>query len=130
VTGVSRPVQQAQSNFFDFAGGPKETKRMKHTVSHDLGRDGAKKVAEAAWGSYSARFSNYNPTCEWQTPYLANIGFKVKGIALKGALDVGEKGIDLDLDVPFLLRPFKGQALQVIEEEIRRWIAKSKAGEI
>jgi hypothetical protein len=103
---------------------------MKHTVTHDLGRAGAKKVAEAAWSSYCARFASYNPSCEWQNEYSANIGFKVKGIALKGAIDVGDKGIDLDLDVPFLLRPFKGQALQVIEEEIRRWIAKSKAGEI
>ena len=103
---------------------------MKHTVTHDLGRAGAKRVAEAAWSSYCTRFASYNPSCEWKSEYSANIGFKVKGVALKGALDVGEQGIDLDLDVPFLLRPFKGQALQVIEEEIRRWIAKSKAGEI
>jgi hypothetical protein len=103
---------------------------MKHMVPHDLGREKAKRVAEAAWGSYSTRFASYNPSCQWQNEYSANIGFKVKGIALKGAIDVGEKDIALDLDVPFLLRPFKGQALQVIEEEIRRWIGKSKAGEI
>jgi len=103
---------------------------MKHTVPHDLGRAKAKRVAEAAWGSYSSRFASYNPSCDWQNEYSAKIGFKVKGIALKGAIDVGEKDIALDLDVPFLLRPFKGQALQVIEEEIRRWIDKSKVGEV
>lgn len=103
---------------------------MKHSVPHDLGRAKAKRVAEAAWGSYSTRFASYNPTCNWQNEYSASIGFKVKGIALKGAIDVGEKEIGLDLDVPFLLRPFKGQALQVIEEEIRRWIGKSRTGEI
>ena len=103
---------------------------MKHMVPHDLGRAKAKRVAEAAWGAYSNRFAAYNPTCDWQNEYLANIGFKVKGVSLKGSIDVGEKDIGLDLDVPFLLRPFKGQALQVIEEEIQRWIAKSKAGEI
>jgi hypothetical protein len=103
---------------------------MKHTVMHDLGRAQAKKVAEAAWGSYSNRFANYGPTCDWVSEYSAKIGFKVKGVSLKGELDVNEKDIALDLDVPFLLRPFKGQALQVIEEEINRWIKKSKAGEI
>jgi Putative polyhydroxyalkanoic acid system protein (PHA_gran_rgn) len=103
---------------------------MKHSVPHDLGRAKAKRVAEAAWGSYSSRFSSYNPTCDWQNEYSANIGFKVKGIALKGAIDVGEQEIALDLDVPFLLRPFKGQALKVIEEEIQRWIGKSRAGEL
>jgi hypothetical protein len=36
----------------------------------------------------------------------------------------------MSLDVPFLLRPFKGKALGVIEEEIRRWVAKGEAGDI
>lgn len=103
---------------------------MKHIVSHDLGRDRAKQVAEAAWGSYSDRFANYSPSVHWENDYLANIGFNVKGVSLKGALEVNERDIALDLDVPFLLRPFKGQALRVIEEEIRRWITKAKAGEI
>jgi hypothetical protein len=103
---------------------------MKHTVAHDLGRERAKRVAEAAWNSYSARFANYSPTCQWQSDSKANIGFNVKGVSLKGSLEVNDKDIALDLDVPFLLRPFKGQALKVIEEEIRSWVAKSKAGAI
>ena len=103
---------------------------MKHTVVHGLGRDQAKKVAEAAWNSYSARFAEYSPSCTWSTDYTAQIGFKAKGIAIQGELDVNEKDIAIDLDVPFLLRPFKSSALKVIEEEIQKWIAKSKAGQI
>jgi hypothetical protein len=103
---------------------------MKHTVVHDLGREQAKRVAEAAWKSYSDRFANYSPSVEWLGDYAAKIGFNVKGVALKGSIDVNEKDIALDLDVPFLLRPFKGQALRVIEEEIRRWIDKSKQGAV
>jgi hypothetical protein len=103
---------------------------MKHTVVHDLGRAKAKQVAEAAWGSYSSRFSSYSPTVQWENDYKANIGFNVKGVSLKGSIEVNEKDIALDLEVPFLLKIFKGQALKVIEEEILRWIAKSKAGEI
>lgn len=103
---------------------------MKHIVAHDLGREQAKRVAEAAWNSYSARFANYSPSCQWETDNKANIGFNVKGVSLKGSLEVNEKDIALDLDVPFLLRPFKGQALKVIEEEIRNWIGKSKSGQL
>jgi len=103
---------------------------MKHTVAHDLGREQAKRVAEAAWNSYSARFANYAPSCRWESENRANIGFNVKGVKLEGALEVNEKDIAIDLDVPFLLRPFKGQALKVIEDEIRVWIGKSKAGQI
>jgi hypothetical protein len=29
--------------------------------------------------------------------------------------------------VPFLLKPFQGQALSVIEGEIKEWLAKEKA---
>jgi hypothetical protein len=103
---------------------------MKHIVAHDLGREQAKRVAEAAWNSYSARFANYSPSCQWENENKANIGFNVKGVSLKGSLEVNPNDIALDLDVPFLLRPFKGQALKVIEEEIRNWIGKAKAGQI
>lgn len=103
---------------------------MKHTVDHNLGRAQAKRVAEAAIQSYSERFSNYSPSCEWTSESTAAIGFKVKGVKLEGAIVVNEHDFELDLDVPFLLRPFKGKALDVIEEEIRKWIAKSKAGQI
>lgn len=114
----------------DFERGPDETNGMKHSVSHDLGRDQAKKVVEAAVKSYSEQFAEYSPTCKWSGDYAAQIGFSVKGMSLNGSIDVGDAEIGLDLDVPFLLRPFKGKALGVIEQEIRAWIAKSKAGEI
>jgi hypothetical protein len=103
---------------------------MKHSVAHGLGREKAKQVAEAAIKSYSERFAEYSPTCHWQGDYAAEIGFSVKGLSLKGAIDVGEREIGMSLDVPFLLRPFKGKALGVIEEEIRRWVAKGEAGDI
>jgi hypothetical protein len=103
---------------------------MKHAVPHDLGQDQAKKVAEAAFNSYKQRFAEYNPTVTWANDRRANISFKVKGVRLDGGVDIQDKSFDLDLNVPFLLRPFKGKALGVIEEEIRKWISKARAGEL
>ena len=103
---------------------------MKHSVKHDLGRDKAKEVAIAAYDSYRQRFEKYNPQATWKSDYSAEISFTAKGINLTGSMDVNEKDIAMDLDVPFLLRPFKNTALGVIEEEIKRWIEKAKAGEI
>ena len=103
---------------------------MKQTVVHGLGREQAKKVAEAAWQSYSARFAQYSPTCTWGSDYAAQIGFKAKGLTITGTIEVEDKNILIDLEVPFLLRPFKSVALNVIEEEIQRWVQKSKAGEL
>jgi len=103
---------------------------MKHSVPHDLGQARAREVAEAAFASYKERFSKYSPAARWLNDKRAEISFNVKGMSLKGVLEVGPSSIDMDLDVPFLLRPFKSTALGVIEEEIRKWIDKAKAGQI
>ncbi len=100
---------------------------MKHSVPHDLGQERAKKVAESALAAYSQKYANYSPKVSWRGPNQADISFKVKGMALSGSLEVLDKSIDLDIDVPFLLRPFKSQALGVIETEINEWIKKAKA---
>lgn len=103
---------------------------MKHTVSHSLGLEMARKVAQAALDSYARRFSDYHPTTHWKNEDAAEIGFTVKGMHLKGAVKVAASAIDLDLDVPFLLKPFKGKAISVIEGEIHEWIKKAERGEI
>ena len=51
-------------------------------------------------------------------------------MTLNGTLQVNSNDIEMDLDVPFMLKPFKGTALGVIEEEIKKWIAKANAGQI
>lgn len=103
---------------------------MKHSVPHDLGQEKAKQVAESALNSYAKKFAEYSPTTEWTSEDQARIGFSVKGISLKGKVAVTRSTIDLDLDVPFILKPFQGKALAVIEGEIKKWIGKAKEGRI
>ncbi len=100
---------------------------MKHTVPHDLGQERAKKVTESALSTYAEKFAKYNPKTTWTSPSRAQISFSVKGMSLSGNVEVRDKAIDLELDVPFLLRPFQGQAISVIEGEIKAWLAKEKA---
>ncbi len=103
---------------------------MKHSVHHGLGKEKAKEVALKAFESYQERFAHYEPKANWVTDDRADISFRAKGISLNGSLEVKESDIDMDLDVPFILRPFKGKALGVIEEEIKKWVVKAKAGEL
>lgn len=103
---------------------------MEHRVPHDLGRDLAKKATVAAFASYAEKYSEYNPRMTWRADYAADAAFSVKGFELKGKVDVKEKEVTLDLDVPFLLKPFKSKALEVIEREIKVWVEKAKRGEI
>ncbi len=103
---------------------------MKHSVTHDLGQERAKQAAEAAIAAYAHKFAKYHPQTTWTTPTRANISFNIKGMTLSGSLEVLAHSIDLDLEVPFLLRPFKSQAIGVIESEIRVWIDKARAGSV
>ena len=91
---------------------------MKHQVPHSLGQEKAKQVAIQALQSYQARFAEYSPRVDWASDSLAKIGFNIKGLKLNGAIEVLPDTFSLDLDVPFVLRPFRGTALGVIEEEI------------
>ena len=99
---------------------------MKHAVPHDLGQERAKKVAESALASYAEKFAKYEPRVSWIAEHKAQISFNVKGMKLSGEVEVLDRSIDLDLEVPFLLRPFKGQAINVIEGEINDWIQRAK----
>ena len=103
---------------------------MKHSVHHDLGQERAKQVAQAAFQSYRDRFAKYEPQATWVNERHADISFQVKGLKLNGSLDVNPSDIEMDLDVPFVLRPFKGKALGMIEAEINKWISKAKTGQL
>ena len=103
---------------------------MKHVIQHDLDIPTAKRVADRAFESYKARFADYDPTMRWESERRAAIGFNAKGMKLSGIMDIEEKSIGVDLDVPFLLRPFKNIALEVIDREVRLWVDKARAGEL
>ncbi len=103
---------------------------MKHSVHHDLEPEMAKTVLERAWESYRVEFSDYNPTFRWQGDSMAEVGFSVKGVRLQGQLELRPKAIELDLKVPFLLKPFRGAAVRVIDQHIQKWITKAKLGQL
>ncbi|MDP2340515.1 MAG: polyhydroxyalkanoic acid system family protein [Deltaproteobacteria bacterium] len=103
---------------------------MKHSVTHNLSFDVAKKVAAKALESYQERFADYAPSITWPADRRAEVSFAVKGMTLKGGFDILDDRIDIEMEVPLLLRPFRQKALDVIEAEITKWVAKAKSGEI
>lgn len=103
---------------------------MKHEIAHDLDSNLAKEAAVRAFEAYQKRFAGYHPTMQWDDDRKARIGFSVKGVKLTGSIDILPRAIEIDLDVPFLFRPFKGKAIEVIEREVRNWLVKAKNGEL
>jgi hypothetical protein len=45
-------------------------------------------------------------------------------------LEILHSEVEMDLDVPFIFRPFKSRALGLIETEVITWIEKAKNGEL
>jgi hypothetical protein len=103
---------------------------MKHKIHHGLEKDLARQATQKAIETYQARFEQYHPQAQWETDDKCNVSFSAKGIKLEGALEIENENVVLDLEVPFLLRPFRSRAITIIEEEIKDWVAKAKKGEI
>ncbi len=103
---------------------------MKHSVPHDLSPELAKTAAEKAFAAYAERFAEYRPVMRWLTDKRSETSFTVKGMTLTGTIELGTREILIDLEVPFLLRPFKSKAIEVIEREIRVWVGRAQAGQL
>lgn len=98
---------------------------MKHTIEHDLTDQEAKLATERAIAQYREQYAEYQPFLEWRDERRADLGFTVKGMKLKGSMELRPGAVEVDLDVPLLLRPFRGVALAAIDKEVRRFIEQA-----
>lgn len=103
---------------------------MKHSIPHSLGLEMARKAVRSAFSNYTDRFADFSPTANWKSENEAQVTFAAKGMSIQGNVLVRPEAIDIDLDVPFLLKPFQGKAIEVIEREFGKWIKKAKEGEL
>lgn len=102
----------------------------KHHIDHDLDHAMARRVTRKALESYRDSFPELKPGGEWLDEYNARLWFTAPGARLEGRVKVLASSIELELDVPFIFRPFRKQAIRVIEEEVQEWIEKAKAGDL
>lgn len=103
---------------------------VKHRIPHDLDIDLARKATHKALVTYRDQFPEFKPTGRWLDDDHATLEFHPPGATMRGSVRVGEGVVELELEVPFLFRPFRKQALRVIEAEVKEWIEKAKAGEL
>ena len=103
---------------------------MQHTVEHGLDLETAKRATNKAFETYAERFSDYNPEYSWSSDRKAKVSFSAKGVSVEGDVEIKEHAIEFDLDVPFLLKAFKGKAVSVIEDEIQKWVDRAESGDL
>ena len=103
---------------------------MKHVIQHGVSQKQAKEAIEAAIKVYSRKFPEFQPRTTWLNDSKAQVTFRVKSLTLTANIEILPNTIESDMDVPFVFLPFRSRALRVIEDEIRKWVARAKAGEI
>lgn len=103
---------------------------MKHTIDTGLDKALSKKAIDKAMEDYKARFAEYHPRFDWTGEDRGEFGFKAKGVSLGGRIAVRDRAIDVDMEVPFLLRVFQGKAMKVIEDQVKHWVERAKKGEL
>jgi hypothetical protein len=100
---------------------------MKHTIDHELGRERALEIALEAWEEYRLRFAGYQPELSREGEYRAWLSFRAKGIGVRGRIEVRDREIEIEFDVPLLLKPFRKMAVAAIEREVARRIALAES---
>ena len=100
---------------------------MKHFIGHPLSAADAKRVIEDAFTDYAQRFAKYTPRLQWLSEDAARVGFQAMGRELEGGVRLLQGGLEIELDVPLLLRPFTGRAKQAIEHEVLRRVTAFQA---
>jgi len=103
---------------------------MQHRVPHDLPLDLARRVLRRALGGYVERFGKYRPQLTWRGEDAAEIAFTAMGMPVFGAVELSERAIDIDIEVPLLLAPFRARAIEVVEREIRTWLERARRGDL
>jgi len=102
---------------------------MKHVIQHGLDRSQSKQIAEKAFSEYQQRFAKYSPSLVWLSEQRAEFGFSAKGMSLSGRIELKDEAIEIDMDVPLLLRMFQKPAMTILDREVKRLVAESSASE-
>lgn len=100
---------------------------MKHVLQHHLDLATSKQIADRALGRYEKQLAKYEPTVRWLDDRHAEVHFQAKGLQVSGSVELRPGAVEIDLDVPFFFRAFRGVAIRLLDEELRKLIAEHGA---
>ena len=101
-----------------------------HSVTHDVDLSVARRATRLAFEEYQRKLAAYSPKISWADENHVKVGFNIRGVSIHGAVELHDHQIDLEMDIPLLLRPFQKRAMTVLDGEIRAWLARVHAGEV
>lgn len=86
-----------------------------------------KEAVVKAMEIYSQKFEKASPTFHWIKEDVGQFAFSAKGMNMTGTIEVEDGQLSVEMNVPFLLKPMKGWALEIIQKEVQKWAEKIKS---
>jgi hypothetical protein len=96
----------------------------RHVFTHSLDDAGAHALIDEAFAHYAGRYPAANLQLNWQSQSHAELHGVARGLKLRAKIELQVGHCLLDVDVPFLLRPFQDVAQRAIEREVKRWLER------
>jgi len=104
---------------------------MKHKIPHDLDIGLARRATRAALEGYRKQFPQFSPGGTWTDDDNASVWFVTPVGRIEGTITVMAKAVQLHLTkLPWAARPFRRQAVKIVEDEVNHWIKKAKNGKL
>ena len=104
---------------------------MKYAIKHDMADlDRVKTAIDKAYDTYAGRLADYSPSLRWHGDRAATMSFTVMNKTLDANLTITDDELCLQGKVPLLFRPFEGKITKVLGEEVEKWLAKVRSGQI
>ena len=104
---------------------------MRKDFPHNIGLPTAKTILQAAHKAYAEEYKAYKPTIAWKDDTHAEVIFQIGSSKLRATFVLTPTHYQIEMvNVPMLFQPFVPKALAIIENELKIWLAKAKAGQI
>ena len=104
---------------------------MEYVAKHGLSDlDRVRSVIDHAYDAYRKRLADYHPSMKWVDERHATVSFRALGKTIEAKFAVTDEEVRVNGDIPFVFRPFQGKIERVIGQEVEKWLAKARAGEI
>lgn len=97
---------------------------MRHVVPHSLEEDRARALLEEVVAHYAARHPHAALELSWVGDSLAEVSGSARGHKLRARIELQPGRAVVEMDVPFLLRPFQEVARRAVDREARRWLER------
>jgi hypothetical protein len=97
----------------------------RHVLPHPLDDAGARALIGQAFSHYAERYPAAKLQLVWTSDTRAELEGLARGLKMKARVELQPGRCLLDVDVPFVLRPFQDLAQRAIEREVKRWLERA-----